>query len=224
MLTQDFIDAWIEDNGPWVYHVTKRVPHLRERILRLGLLPNGVQGACSPHSLLMAPRPGHVYFRTAESFPVLVQQMYHSKVWANLQKRKEILDSTVAIDLRGLDPRSIAPDEDCCYESTLVVEAHGGSFIEVPGIAQARQVVNDTTFAQRYTDPGCCADRPYSSYGQWAEAEGIGECPEHTAACWGTFGSLAYRGPIPAHFLRPVEEAELSQEDSSQDEALLCAA
>jgi len=219
MVTKSFMDMWIEESGPWLYHITKK-PQLRRRLFRLGLLPGGVQGARPLYSDDVEARPGHVYLCTAEGLPAIIEQMFPGEAWSDPQLREWVLGSMVAIDLRGLDPIAISPDEDCCYLSHLT-GLHVCPFLRAPGVIPADQVVKHR---HQRDEPEDFLERPYYSFGQWAEAEGIGSDPEHTAACWSVFGSLAHRGSIPAHLLRPVESAELSLEASLWDETFLCAA
>jgi hypothetical protein len=194
MVTQEFIDSVIENDGPWLFHIAR--PRLKRRIFRLGLLPNGEFGVHTAYSGNTEPRPGHVYLCTGECLPLIAEQlMAKDWSWDDPEDRALVLSATVAIDIRGLDPASFSPDEDCCYNSKLM-QLQGCPFISVPNVRPADNVVMGLGIP----------DAPYCSFGEWAETESVGDCPAHTEACWSAFGSLAYRGKIPSHLLRDASQ------------------
>jgi len=201
-VTADFLDAWIAEHGPWLYHIAHSA-NIRDRILSEGLLPAGPRGERSSYATeAVAARPGHVYLCTGEGLPLIADQSFGN--WSDLRRRERILSETVAVDLRGLSPAAFSPDEDCCFDSFLS-GARPGGHLPPPSAVDPELTVRERYLAsvKRESDE-TYESRPYRSFGEWAETEGVGDDPEHTAKCWMIFGSLAHRGLIPAALLRPL--------------------
>ena len=198
-VTPTFLKAWIAEHGPWVYHIA-RSSGVRDRILSDGLMPpelSGKRGSYAGEET--EARPGHIYLCTAKGFSVIADQSFGP--WSDLRRQERIVTDTIAVDLRGLDVTALSPDEDCCFESYLTLEMEW-PHLPSPGAYLAEDTVRDPYLpSAKHETPEDFTERPYRSFGAWAEAQNVGSCPEHTATCWQTFGSLAHRGPIAAHLL-----------------------
>jgi len=212
-VSTDFLDAWIAEHGPWLYHLAHSAT-TRDRILGEGLLPAGLRGERSSYANeAVAARPGHVYLCTEEGLPLIADQSFGN--WSDLRRRERILSETVAIDARGLNSVALSPDEDCCFVSFLSGSRLGGH-LPPPNAADPELTVRERYLASvKRESEETYESRPYHSFGDWAEAEGVGDDPEHTAKCWMTFGSLAHRGPIAPTLVRPADPAKFLSEGTS---------
>ena len=197
---REFVHWWVAEHGPWALHICQ-TEGARERVLAEGLRTAG-DGTPSRSVAELAARPGHVYLCVGVGVRLVVAQSFRPDP-------DHLAARAVAVDLRGLDPARISPDEDCCYESTLTLE-RGLDALPAPGARPAALTVRDP-FGLEVADESArqFAARPYASYGDWAHHEQVGSDPAHTAACWQAFGSLAHRGAISPKLLCPALPGEL---------------
>jgi hypothetical protein len=188
-VTDEFLRAWTAEHGRWLLHVCRSF-ELRDQVLCDGLIPGAAPHYIGP----LACRPGHVYLTTPQSADMIGAQVFtcacEDAPW-------------VAVDIRGLDPNRINPDEDCFYESWIVDEP-----VDLRGLPAAEGLVRDDdglVRAERATmDWAAFSARPYGSYGEWAAAVDLGSDPAMTEDAWTRVGSLAYHGTIASHLLRPA--------------------
>ena len=93
-----WLDAYIRDNGPFAFHVTRSVAVAR-KVAREGLMPWDAPGRVSRYAdrPVLLPRPGHVYAYTRPP-----------GVCFNAETAKRV----VTIDLRRIESRRVVADED----------------------------------------------------------------------------------------------------------------
>jgi len=108
-------------------------------------------------------------------------------------------DEIVHIDLRLLCSEDLNPDEDAFYSDVLPGVALLGLESGL-GLESAAATVRDDGYLPSVEDEERYPldERPYASYGEWAEANCLGSNPEHTRLSLECRGVLAHRGPIPS--------------------------
>jgi hypothetical protein len=205
-----FLSEWIAEHGSWAYHICSGESS-RVCVLAEGLKPVGedVRGWSAQIDESLASRPGHVYLCIGKGLALIAEQSFGGWSPEKLSRLQNLAARAVVVDLRTLDAANISPDEDCCFESTLTLECEAES-LPMPGSTPPDFTVRDRFSVEGGLEtPEVFAQRPYASYGEWAEAQNIGADLNHTAECFATFGSVAYRGHIPACALRACTVQEL---------------
>jgi hypothetical protein len=99
---------WLEERGPWAFHVTQRGN--REAILRDGLVPWDQHGVSGVFTTTATPRPGCVYLVTDRD------GCEHQWELSAVDPRSGLV---VCVDLRQIDPSRIVPDEDPWFLGVL---------------------------------------------------------------------------------------------------------
>jgi hypothetical protein len=209
-LTAEFLAC---HDGQPAFHMC-RTRGLRDRILSEGLRPAAPETANFARDLPeLSSRPGHVYLTVSQVlFHVARQTGPLRSGPPGLTDLARLAELVIAVDLRGLDQQAFSPDEDCCFLSTLILSTltseAGVAPLPAPGARSPDDLVRDpwadSSVEQLHENPDDYAVRPYASYGEWAEGEGVGNDPQHTAACWLAISSLCYRGLIDAQRLTPA--------------------
>lgn len=96
MIDQAELDAYIQSNGPWLFHGTD--PENLPMVLEQGIRPGSELGRSNTVGF-HCTRPGHVY-------------LSHLEHCRRLQEAGDLGKGTIRVDLRELDPTRIDPDED----------------------------------------------------------------------------------------------------------------
>ena len=176
-----WLESWMAENGPYLYHVTNTRPGVVARILSEGIVPwDKGPGALGGHATRHTePRPGHVYLATLD---VLADLRGSDLAWW--------LPRTIAVNLLALDPAHLNPDEDAFINALSDSTSPSAKSLEIdnPDIAALHA-------------------RHYRSYGEWAEDFRLGSCPEHTHLSLERNGTIAYRGVIHPSALSPAEDS-----------------
>lgn len=156
-----WLQAWIDENGPWAFHATSR--RLADDITTHGLLPSDERPArSSGFSSAAQPRPGHVYLC---STPEMVE---HQWELSGVDPAEGVV---ACVDLRLIDPARLVPDEDPWTLQVLPSE-------QLPGQLQAPTASEIGTEAR------------WASGGVWAQDVRLGSqsgTVEWAIAHWGRF-------------------------------------
>jgi hypothetical protein len=96
-----WLEAWIAEHGPWIFHVT--AARHADAIRRDGLMRWDARPGGTAFTGASTPRPGHVYFTT--------QASGCDSQW-ELSDIDPRVGAVACVDLRLIDPRRLVPDED----------------------------------------------------------------------------------------------------------------
>lgn len=182
-----FIEEWIQDQGPWLYHgITPRVKSDKDRaalIMLDKILEEGLKPNLRPFS--EKPWPTRELFPESHQFEDELDDVFHcprpDHVYLTSDQDLCYGFIGVRIDLRLLDPANLSPDEDYWRD-------RGDA---LPGMS---------------TWPVWPIGNPSvdKTLGVQAEEQGLGDNPEDTHRCLQDHGVLAYRGTIDPALIHPV--------------------
>jgi len=176
------LGGWIALHGPYLFHVTSD-DATRQKILREGLIPwdDGPGSSAWNDEPFLMPRPGHVYLGTENFMRTLA---------ASLGVQSHTL---LRVDLRRLDPQRVNPDEDIFLPCGYLGKLNPSAF----GIEDPTGLVDDPRYNIGRDE------RPYASYGEWAEDIDFGRDGSVTEASL-EYGAVSFRGIVAPAALEAV--------------------
>jgi hypothetical protein len=192
---QAWLNRWIEKHGRYLYHVTNSLAK-QQAILEEGLRPWDQVGArIHAGGSAWRSRPGCVYL-AMEGTAFLFTE------------REQINPELgIRIDLHCLDWGRLVPDEDIFVDPSAIdfIEAGPGA---KPLYWRYRELIEDPYASVQDTQftngSAPLNSRPYQDYGQWAEANRLGDDTRQTQISLEQCGTLAYQGIIPKEALSAV--------------------
>ena len=199
----DWLQKWMEVNGPYMTHQTDSEA-TRQKIEQEGLIPHD-QGPGSQYDGTLVPRANHSY---------LARNLKSLSAYSRLGEGA-LKNSTVAVDLRKLDPNRINADEDAFDQNAPFREG------DKPGLRG--QLPRDVPWPRetRGDEPGFpgvhgvvdTEGNRFPNMGEWADRTNV-TAPHHTAWSLNTMGHAAIEGGVHPEAIVPVDAARQDLEQN----------
>ena len=199
----DWLQKWMEVNGPYMTHQTDSEA-TRQKIEQEGLIPHD-QGPGSQYDGTLVPRANHAY---------LARNLKALSAYSRLGEGA-LKNSTVAVDLRKLDPTRINADEDAFDQNAPFREG------DKPGLRG--QLPRDVPWPRetRENEPGFpgvhgvvdTEGNRFPNMGEWADRTNV-TAPHHTAWSMNAMGHAAIEGGVHPEAIVPVDAARQDLEQN----------